>query len=305
MGHEDRATLPVTPTRLVILGHSGFLGQAVATRAVIDHPELKIVGRSASELDLEEKANADYLADVLGPSSILLLCSAVKRQLGDTIDSYERNMRMVATVCRSIERYGVARVVFMSSCAIYGEDVNNLAINEDTPPNIRTFYGLYKWSAELLIKKVCVNLHDTSFICLRPPTVYGPAETVVSYGVGSFLRDYQANGPVMLWGDGEELREMLHVDDLAALVSGLLMHSYCGALNLVAGRSYSFRQALDAVEGALGKRLPVQSRPRSKQKVDHRFDNKRLRSLFADFRFTDLAEGVRRTVLALDKAKTP
>lgn len=302
MGLEMSADEPLARTpslrRLVILGHSGFIGRAVAARIYADHPSLEIVGLSVSELDLEQADNSELLADVLAPDCALLLCSAVKRQLGDTIASYERNMRMVATVCRAIERYGAARVIFMSSCAVYGEDVHNLLISETTPPSLRSFYGLYKWSAELLLQKFCAELPTTSLLCLRPPTVYGAGETVVSYGVGSFLKDCEAGGPVMMWGDGSELREMIHVEDLAALLSRLLIHPYQGALNVVAGRSYTFRQALDAVEAVLGRSFPVQSRPRSKQKVDNGFDSHRLRSLFPDFQFTGLEDGVRRTIAA-------
>jgi hypothetical protein len=41
--------------------------------------------------------------------------------------------------------------------------------------------------------------------------------------------------------------------------------------------------------------VTVETRARSKDKVDNAFDNRRLREAFPDFRFTPLDEGIRRT----------
>ena len=284
------------PGRFLVLGHDGFIGRVIVEKLRVRYPGAEINGRSIADVDLTNEGSADLLAPLLGSDCGVVMLAAMKRQLGDSIAMYEQNMRMVANLARGIEKNPPKRVVFFSSTAVYGEDIANTAITEDTQTNLRSFYGLAKLSGELLLGKVCGLA--TSLVCVRPPTVYGPGEKVISYGVGSFLKEVAAGGPIKMWGDGSELREMIFVEDLAGLVARLLDHSLTGALNIVAGHSYTFKDVLDGVRVATGRDVAVETRARSKDKVDNAFDNRRLREAFPDFRFTPLAEGIRRTAVA-------
>jgi UDP-glucose 4-epimerase len=281
------------PGRFLVLGHDGFIGRVIVERLKARYPGAEINGRSIADVDLTGEGSVDLVAPLLGAGSGVVMLAAMKRQLGDSIATYEQNMRMVANLGRAIERNPPARVVFFSSTAVYGEDVGNTSITEETPPNLRSFYGLAKLSGELLLGKVCGPA--TRLVCVRPPTVYGPGEKVISYGVGSFLKEVAAGGPIRMWGDGSELREMIFVEDLADIVARLFDHPFAGALNIVAGRSYTFRDVLEGVRAAAGRDVTVETRARSKDKVDNAFDNRRLREAFPDFRFTPLDEGIRRT----------
>jgi UDP-glucose 4-epimerase len=279
--------------RVVVCGHSGFIGGAVHRRLQVEAPEIELVGLSLREMDLTDPDQTRQLGTLLDRDTALVMCSAIKRQSGDSVESYDRNMRMTVNLARVIVDRPIRRLVYMSSAAVYGEDIENRAITEDTPPQIRSYYGLAKLSAELLLRKVTASAGESGLVCLRPPTVYGPGELEPSYGVGSFLRAACAGRGITLWGDGSELREMIFVEDLATVILRLLPSGFGGVLNVAAGRSYSFRQALDAVIGTVPRKVEVTSRPRSKQKVDNGFDNARLRSLLPELRFTRLEEGVR------------
>jgi UDP-glucose 4-epimerase len=284
--------------RIVVLGHRGFIGRAIVERLGSRFPEAEVIGRSSAELDLTSSKSGDALAALLGPETAVVLCSAIKRQSGDSVDSYDANMQMAVNVCRAMQTNAPRRLLFLSSTAVYGEDIGNLAITEATPPNLRSYYGLAKWSSELLFEKVSAGLPSTGLVRLRPPTVYGPGEKVISYGVGSFLKEAAAGGPIKLWGDGSELRELMFIDDVAEIVARFVDHPFTGAVNVVAGKSYTFQDALAAVLAATGRDLPTESRARSKDKVDNAFDNSLLRTLLPDIRFTPLTEGVRRTAAA-------
>jgi hypothetical protein len=74
-----------------------------------------------------------------------------------------------------------------------------------------------------------------------------------------------------------------------------------GVLNVVSGTSYNYVQALNMVASIVGEQPAVTSRPRTKDKVDHRFDNAALRRACPDVFFTPLDEAMRR-VAASDPA---
>jgi UDP-glucose 4-epimerase len=173
----------------------------------------------------------------------------------------------------------VGRVVYLSSAAVYGEDVHNLAINEQTPLKARSYYGLAKIAAEWILQRVVAGT-STSLGLLRPATIYGPGDIPTAYGPSGFLDAAVHGRPITLWGDGSELRELLFIDDVVRLVSEYALMDHSGPLNVVAGRSYTFNDALAAVEAALGEPLQVTSRPRSKVKADNGFDASWVKSLF-------------------------
>lgn len=218
------------------------------------------------------------------------MCSAIKRQAGDTLENYEKNVAMAANVSRLLAEAPAGRFIFFSSAAVYGEDVENTAITERTPVEPTSYYGMAKFASERLLSKAAGD--RTPVVLLRPATIYGPGEPGRPYGPMGFLRAALAREAVTLWGDGDEKREFVYVDDACEAAAGLLAHPFAGALNLVTGRSLSFLDILAAV-GRLAPAPATTSRPRSKRKADHNFDNARLLEVLPGLKFTTLDDALR------------
>lgn len=284
-----------TIRRVVVLGHTGMIGARVMAQLADLAPGLDVTGAALNEIDLSDTQSAEGLAPRLGPETCVVMCAAIKRQLGDSPTTYQRNTQILTTFAELIGRNPVGRVVYLSSAAVYGEDVENLAITEDTPLVPRTYYGLSKITAEWILQRVVDGGGAGSLGLVRPATVYGPGDVATAYGPSGFLDAAVHDRPLTLWGDGMELREFLYVDDVAKAIARYALLDHSGPLNLVAGVSYTFQDALDAVEAAVGRRPPLSSRPRSKSKVDNRFDAALLRTVLPEIAFTPLAEGVRLT----------
>lgn len=277
----------------LVLGHSGYIGSRVA--AALTASGMPVVGRSIPSLDLTRDEAVPALTELLDPNGAVVVCAAIKKQLGDNPEIFAKNLAMTLNVCRALAARPVKRVVYFSSASVYGEDVPHPVISEATPPDSTSFYGIGKYAAERLLLKMVGQQPGTSVLILRPALVYGPHEPAYYYGPSGFLRSALAQQPITLWGDGQELREFLYIDDMVELTRRLTLGSVTGVLNIASGTSYTFAQALASIEALIGRPPAVNSRPRSKDKVDHRFDNTRLRQLVPDFRFTDLAMGLSRT----------
>lgn len=283
-------------SRAVVLGHSGYIGRRLVT--ALRSAGADVAGRSAEELDLTQAGAAPALAQLFDANDTLIVLSAIKKQLGDTVDVLAQNLAITMNVGRAIAARPVARIVFFSSAAVYGEDVPHAVITERTPVQPTSFYGIGKYAAERTILKTA---GAASVVILRPALVYGPAEPAYYYGPSGFLRAAREHTPITLWGDGTERREFLFVDDVVEVTKRLAFGTTTGVLNVVAGRSYTYVDALEAVGDILGRPPVVSARPRTKDKVDHQFDNAALRSACAGFEFVPLAEGLRRTAAALDE----
>lgn len=286
-------------SRIVLLGHTGYIGSRLAPALRAAAPGVPIVGRSAPTLDLTTPGASQALADLVDADAALIVCSAIKKQLGDTAEIFQQNLAIVLNVCGALAARPLRRVVFFSSAAVYGEDVQHGVISEATAVQPTSFYGIGKFTAERLLARTVAALPDTSLLMLRPALVYGPHEPGYYYGPSGFLGKAIDNSPITLWGDGSELREFLFVDDVVALTVRLTLGDASGVLNVVSGTSYTYVEALAEIAAVVGRDPLVQTRARTKEKVDHRFDARRLQQLCPGFAFTPLADGIRRVAAAI------
>ena len=130
---------------------------------------------------------------------------------------------------------------------------------------------------------------------LRPPVIYGPLDASNSYGPVAFCRSAKKANTIELWGDGSELREFVYVEDCCRIVANLLDSKFSGVLNLACGKSHSFREILESIAQFSGSNLNVVEKPRSKEKVDNRFDSSLMNAVNPNFQWMDLQSGINQT----------
>ena len=281
--------------RVVILGHTGFIGSHLVRSFQGQCPGIDVVGHSLPSMDLVEETEVANLSDLFDRQTAVIMCAAIKRQLGDNQEAFAQNVKIVANLCRLLQDYPVRRFIYFSSAAVYGEDVHNTNISEETPVHPTSYYGIAKYTSECLLRKAVGEQRQGALLILRPPTVYGPGDPS-SYSPSGFLRAAIRQEKVTLWGDGSERREFIFVGDIVELVRRLTFHEYSGVLNVASGQSYTFSDTIDVVSQLVPPRLKIDSRPRTKKKADQGFSNGVLKRLFPDFSFTRLEEGARLTL---------
>ncbi|MBC8232341.1 NAD(P)-dependent oxidoreductase [bacterium] len=279
--------------RVLILGHSGYIGSHLYRFLLEKHPGVEVIGQSFPPLDLTKEDEAMSLSDLFDLNTAVIMCSAIKKQYGDSLDIFLQNMAMVTNVCRLLQKRPVRRFVYFSSAEVYGESVHNTNITEETPVQPSSYYGIAKYTSEGLFRKVFERQEDSSLLILRPTLVYGPGEQGTFYGPSGFVRTALSGNPIILWGDGEELREFVYIDDLVGSVIRLTFHEYDGVVNIVSGQSHTFKEALEIISRLMPFAIQTSSRPRTRSKVDQAYSNKLLTKLLPDIFFCSLEEGIK------------
>ena len=95
------------------------------------------------------------------------MCVGVKKQLGDNIDIFEKNIVIINNFIRAVVAVIPNKIIFISSASVYGEDVvHSYKIDENTPVVNRSYYGMAKYMSELLLDKVCSEI-NTKLIILN------------------------------------------------------------------------------------------------------------------------------------------
>lgn len=275
---------------LLLLGASGFIGQQIG----IDCNGLNIeyVGLSSADIDLLEHDAAARLAALINSDTSMIICSGIKRQMGDSYENWKKNEAITKALGDAVRLSRPKHITYLSSTAVYGEDVDfDAPITEKTPLMCRSYYGLSKYTAEAILRLVA-DEEGIPLAVLRAPLLYGAGDHSVGYGPTMFADKALRNEQITLWGDGSEFREFLWIGDVGRLAIEASAYQLNATLNLASGTSYTFQQVLDEVATALGRPLDVVCRPRSKSKTDHYFDNAQLMSLLPEFNFTDLGDGV-------------
>jgi UDP-glucose 4-epimerase len=281
---------------ILIIGHTGFIGRHIAEYFQRLSPGKELVGFSSSAVDLRERGNAEKLIPYFRSDTTVVMCAAIKRQMGDSLDICQQNLQMVENLCRVIEQKPIGKLVYFSSAAVYGEDIHNTSIAEETPVQARTFYGIAKYASERMLWKVMESQPASQLAILRPPLFYGIGDKSKGYGPAGFLDKLLRDEEIVMWGDGSELREFLFAGDVARIVYELCHNDYCGVINPVSGQSHSFHTVLEHLVEITGKKANISVRERTKEKVDNVFCDKVFSQVCSGFTFTELEEGLQAMV---------
>lgn len=284
---------PTRIQRVLILGHKGFIGQHLERRFRKGNPVVEVEGRDLPETDLTSESGLETISNLLTPDTAVIMLSAIKRQFGDTLDAFNQNLKMTTNLCSLLQKKPVGRFIYFSSSAVYGEDIHNAGITEDTPVCPTSYYGIVKYTSERLYRKALEAYKDTSLLVFRPPTIYGPGDKGDTYDPVRFVHAAVRKEELTLWGDGTELREFIFIEDVADIVHQLTFSQFDGILNLASGTSYSFQDILNSVELISGHKLKLNYKARTKDKVDNAFLNGKLLKQTGGYDFTPLDKGIR------------
>ncbi len=282
--------------KIIVLGNSGFIGKHLESYLVNQFPDIKVIGYSTKDIDLTDEKDAQKLVKDFDLNTAVVMCSMVKKEFGDNLDSYVKNLTMAINLCRVLDVATVKRFVYVSSTAVYGEDIENTSITEQTYIQPTSYYGMAKYASENLFQKVFSSKHAGKLLILRPPFVYGAKDRSQAYGPAGFIKKALANEKVILWGDGMELREFIYIDDLLDVVGRMLLGGHTGVINVVSGMKYNFKDILDIIETQLKTTLCIETRERTKNKANHCFSNNLIKSLLPGIIFTSLDKGISNTI---------
>ena len=178
--------------------------------------------------------------------------------------------------------------MYFSSDAVYSSAVSR--VTEETPPSPQDLYGAMHHTREIMVR----SLGKVPLLVIRPTLVYGTEDTHNAYGPNRFRRAAQKDGRIQLFGGGEETRDHIHVDDVAALTVRALLHRSAGTLNVATGRSVSFRELAGLVAKQFARPIEIAHTPRANPITHRHYDVTALIKAFPDFRFTPLEDGVAR-----------
>lgn len=244
---------------ILITGGSGFIGSQTAALVRSRGHSVHVIDQRASTdtavfshiLDVTTKAAQDAAA-ALHPDAIIHLAAHIdaRASLVNPVEDFETN---VLGTLRMLEaaRVSDAAFVFSSSAAVYG-DTAGLPIREDAPIQPANPYGASKASCEVFIRQYAAT-YGLRTVIFRYSNVFGPAqgpsqgETAV---IPAFIHAALNNRPMVIFGDGAQTRDFIHVADVAEANLLALQHPQMkGTYNVGSGEEISIMNLAQIITG--------------------------------------------------------
>jgi nucleoside-diphosphate-sugar epimerase len=165
------------------------------------------------------------------------------------------NVTGTENLLHAAQDQGVAKVVLVSSSAVYGVPSKN-PVDDTVVPNPREAYGRAKLDAEHAAARYVERGADVSII--RPRTILGHGRL----GIFQILFEWVRTGrPLYVLGRGDNRYQFIHADDLADACIRAGEHAGPDTFNIGAERFGTMRQALEALVRHAGTRSRVRSLP--------------------------------------------
>lgn len=256
---------------VLITGGAGFIGSNLANKLLIQGQNLRVIDNLSSG----STSNIDHLSDLEfiegdirdiallnrvmpGIDLIYHFASSVgnKRSINNPVLDADVNVMGTLSLLEAAHRHGVQKIVLSSSACIFGEQ-KQLPIKEDHPIEPRTPYGCSKLYAEKIALSYA-DLYPIEAICLRYFNVYGRHQKFDAYGnvVPIFVFNLLANAPLYIYGDGQQTRDFVHVEDIVqANIKAAETSCGSGAFNIGSGQNISINQLIHEVR-TLSNQLP-------------------------------------------------
>jgi UDP-glucose 4-epimerase len=279
--------VPRSLERVVVIGSNGFVGGALVKR--LTQSGISTLSIDRTKVDLLHADAASALANLLKPTDAVVAVAAIApvkntRMLAD-------NMRLVTAIVEALGKVKVAHVVNISSDAVYAD--GPLPLTESSPMAPTSLHGAMHLARELAFGAQA----NAPLANLRPTLIYGASDPHNGYGPNRFRRLAEDGKDIVLFGNGEERRDHVYIDDVAELIVRVLQHRSVGALNIVTGEVHSFLEIANTTAEVAGKTVAIKATPRVGP-MPHNgyrpFDNTACKAAFADFRYTPIGEGLRK-----------
>ena len=221
--------------RVLVVGGMGFIGSTltrqlvdagagvtVLTRSLDAHRELAAqLSAEGVRLEQGDVRDAAAMARVVAGQNVVFNLSGqsgAARSVEDPHTDLDINYRGHLVVLEAARQVSPdAKVVFASSRLHYGHQ-DSLPVPEDATPDPRSFHAIHKSAAEDATR-VYGRLFGLRAVVARITNPYGPGQPRerTAYGVINRLVHLAVSGePLTIYGAGSQLRDYVHVSDVAA-----------------------------------------------------------------------------------------
>ncbi|TFE01715.1 NAD-dependent epimerase/dehydratase family protein [Jeotgalibacillus salarius] len=245
--------------RVLVTGGYGFIGSHTAEKFYREGHDVTIIDNLSTgskknvsfkhkfyEMDVTDHA-CDKVFDSRKFDAVVHLAAQVDVgvSMKDPYKDSESNVLGLANILQLSHKHGVKKVFFASSAAVYGLNEQIPLQESETCDPIST-YGMNKHVGEMYCNK-WGSIYDLDTVTFRFSNVYGPRQGMTGEGgvVSKFIIQALQHEPLTVFGDGEQTRDFIYVEDVAEAILKAMESPVTGIYNLSANTQTSVNNLID------------------------------------------------------------
>jgi len=256
--------------RFLITGGAGFLGSALANRLVSDRQDVRVLDDLSNGDRNSLNASVHFTRGDVNDIPLLwtmlqdvdcVYHLAARVSVAQSVlyprDYNHVNVGGTVSLMEAMRDAGISRVVLTSSGAIYGQQ-DDQPVRESDPPKPDSPYAVSKWASENYVHTIG-QLWGIETVALRIFNAFGPGQQLpVSHApvVPGFMNAVLTGGSIVIYGDGEQSRDFIFVDDVVdALVNAATaMNISRKVINIGSGNETSVKELASLIEAVAGRK---------------------------------------------------
>ncbi len=254
--------------KYLITGGCGFIGSQLTRKLLAQGQEVIVVDDLSNgriicpqatfiEQDIAQWETLRELFIGLDGCFHLAAIPVVNMNLEQWFPFHQTNLHGSLNVLKAAVDAGNVPVVYASSCGVYS-DLNRLPLTEGQVLKPLSSYGCDKFSTELNANFLA-HVHQLPSMGLRLFNVYGPYQYATSPYSGiitNFIAHLIDNKPLAIFGDGEQTRDFIFVEDvvdnLIYAMSRLKQQAH--VVNICSGIAMTVNELADLLSNLFGKK---------------------------------------------------
>jgi len=278
----------ISKPRIIILGHSGFLGSCLYEHFLRDS-NYDVWGFSSSQVDFSLMGDCFRLAKFISDdATVIMAATALVRD--KSFSAFKRDVTVMLNLADLISWARIKHFVYISSIAVYGR-LSQSVINEDSDFKPDDFYSLAKAFGEGIFRYICLDRH-TALTILRPGIIYGQGD--VRSPIFRFMNNIRLNRDIEIYGDGSTRIFWVHKMDLYRIIKSVIDNSKYGDYNIVADESgITLLDLAKLMFKICGRRVGIKFKPSEKVPVNLNFNIAKLKICFPEIKFIKLDDGLK------------
>jgi len=242
--------------KLLLTGGAGFIGSCFTRMAVSGELNLELsditvldaLTYSGNLKNLDTALNEvefingnicdSKLVEKLVEKNDVIINFAAESHVDRSIESSKEfattNFMGVQVLCDAIKKYGINRYIQISTDEVYGSVKNGYSKETDVlEPN--SPYSATKASADLLIYSY-INTYKLPIIITRSSNNYGPYQNYEKL-IPTVISSLSNNRKIPIYGNGQNLRNWIHVRDNCSAISKLVSQGESGEIYNISGKT--------------------------------------------------------------------
>jgi UDP-glucose 4-epimerase len=300
---------------VILLGAAGFIGTNLViqlsrsiddTITIVDRDKryfkpIESLGLSRVKTIISDlSSDTNYEELVSGQDVVYHLISTTVPSTSNQYiaEELKANVILSANLLEACVKQSVKKIIFISSGGtVYGKE-SRCPLDENTPTNPITSYGIQKITIEKLLY-LYNYLYGLDYRIIRLSNPYGPYQRPngIIGAVTTFTYKALRGEEIIVYGDGSVIRDFIYIDDAIRGIKNIVEENACyHTFNLGCGYGTSIKQVIETIRLSLG--IDVNVKYTESRSVDvpvNYLDINRFETTYGKLNPISLDEGIRKT----------